>query len=440
VNKSLLSWGRYPYQPQTAHSVFWRGDIPRVIDRVAGPSFESSLAYGMGRSYGDSCLSVSNHVVLMQGMDKIVDADWHNGVLTAEAGLTFDQLIKIILPRGWFLPVTPGTCFVTLGGAVANDVHGKNHHSMGTIGRHVKQILLYRSQEGLVECSPQENQDLFAATIGGLGLSGIIVTVKIQLRQIKTSSITRIGRRFSCIDEFFALSSEYDKRHEYSVAWIDCLASGKQTGRGRYVVGDHSDRGELHLATNSQAGVPITPPFSLVNSISLRLFNSLYYHRQPVTEVRDSVDYSTFFYPLDSVLDWNRLYGKRGFQQYQCVIPEKDSREAIRALLSEIVSSRTGSFLAVLKTFGALTSPGLLSFPLPGVTLALDFPQKDGQNAKLFQRLDSIVHEVGGRLYPAKDAHMSAKHFKKAYPAWERIDAMRDPRLLSRFWRRVTSS
>jgi FAD/FMN-containing dehydrogenase len=440
VKKHVLSWGRYPYHLQYPHLVFSRRDIPRIVESSFSPSSDRLLAYGMGRSYGDSCLSVSDQVFYMQGMNRIIDADWSNGILTAEAGITFDQLIQAILPRGWFLPVTPGTRFVTLGGAVANDVHGKNHHLMGTIGRHINQLLLYRSQEGLVECSHQKRQDLFAATIGGLGLTGIIVTVEIKLRRISASSINRKSRRFSCLDEFFSLSSDYDKSHEYSVAWIDCLASGKHTGRGRYIVGDHSDHGELGLVSKSRAAMPITPPFSLVNSLSLRLFNCFYYHRLPTKEVQDLVDYSTFFYPLDGVLNWNRVYGKRGFQQYQCVLPEKDGREAVRALLNEIRGSGAGSFLTVLKTFGALTSPGLLSFPIPGVTLALDFPQRDQQTANLFQRLDSIVDEAGGRLYPAKDAHISAKHFQKAYPAWEKVEAMRDPKLLSRFWKRVTGS
>lgn len=398
----------------------------------------ATLAFGCGRSYGDSCLAESGHVLAMKGMDRVLAADWGTGVVMAQAGLTLAELIRVALPHGWFLTVTPGTKFVTLGGAVANDVHGKNHHVMGTFGRHVKSLFMYRSDEGAVRCSPTERPELFSATVGGLGLSGVILAVEIQLRRVASSEIEQSTIRFGGFDEFFELSQAHDAFYEYTVAWIDCLASGKQAGRGHYIAGNHSQNGQLEVALSGSLHMPIDPPVSLVNSMSLRIFNTLYYHRQQKKEVSSRVGYDPFFYPLDRLLHWNRMYGRAGFQQYQCVVPQQDGPEVIRAAMQLISKSGTGSFLAVLKQCGQLASPGLLSFPMHGVSLALDFPQRDHVNERLFGKLDALIQEAGGRLYPAKDAHMSASHFKQAYPQWESIEALRDPQLLSRFWKRVT--
>jgi len=398
---------------------------------------EGTLAYGMGRSYGDSCLAASDHVVTTAGMDRILAVDWATGILTAQAGLTLDALIRIALPHGWFLPVTPGTRFVTLGGAVANDVHGKNHHLQGTFGCHVRRLVLYRSDEGMVTCSPTERSDLFAATVSGLGLTGIILAVELQLVSVASNQIEQRSIRFDDLGEFFDLSRQHDPHHEYCVAWIDCVASGRRTGRGIYMAGDHATEGPLTPAPATRLMMPFDPPFSLVNTLTLRAFNSLYYHRQRAREVRSRVGYDAFFYPLDGLLHWNRMYGKSGFQQYQCVVPRDHGREVIGAVMAEIAGSGTGSFLAVLKLCGDIRSPGLLSFPMPGVTLALDFPQREPLNSRLFAKLDALVHEAGGRLYPAKDAHMSAAHFQQAYPAWPQVETLRDPNLLSRFWKRV---
>jgi FAD/FMN-containing dehydrogenase len=434
----LLSWGRYPHHPQTPHPASWSEDVPQALAAITTLGQGAALAFGCGRSYGDSCLAESGHVVAMQNMDRVLTADWETGVVLAQAGLTLAELIRIALPRGWFLPVTPGTKFVTLGGAVANDVHGKNHHVMGTFGRHVRHLVIYRSDEGVTQCSLSQRPDLFAATVGGLGLTGVILAVEIQLRRVVSSEIEQHSIKFGGLDEFFELSKEHDASHEYTVAWIDCLASGKQTGRGHYIAGNHAQKGPIELATPGRLSMPIDPPFSLVNPFSLRAFNTLYYHRQIKKEVASLVGYDPFFYPLDRLQQWNRMYGRAGFQQYQCVVPQKNGREVIHAVMQQISKSGTGSFLAVLKQCGELASPGLLSFPLHGVSLALDFPQRDQVNERLFKKLDALVHEAGGRLYPAKDAHMSATHFKQAYPQWERIEALRDPQLLSQFWKRVT--
>lgn len=438
MSAPLLSWGRYPRLPQQPHPVAWPDEVPHALADIAATHGEGALAYGMGRSYGDSCLAASGEVVSMRGMDRVLAADWNSGVILAQAGLTLDALIHMALPRGWFMPITPGTRFVTLGGATANDVHGKNHHMKGTFGCHVRRIVMYRSDEGVVECSREQRPELFAATVGGLGLTGIMLAVEIQLRRVVSGEIDQRSIRFGNLDEFFAISQEHDDAHEYTVSWVDCLASGKQAGRGIYIAGNHATSGSLVPSAASRLSVPVDPPVSLVNALSLRAFNTIYYHRQRSREVLSRIGYAGFFYPLDGVLHWNRIYGRQGFQQYQCVVPRAQGREVIRAVMAAITRSGAGSFLAVLKQCGDIASPGLLSFPMPGVTLALDFPQREPTNARLFARLDALVHEAGGRLYPAKDAHMSAVHFQRAYSQWQRVEALRDPQLLSRFWQRVT--
>ena len=436
--KKLYSWGRYPKLPQTPHPVNWPEELANALISTASTEQNSTLAFGCGRSYGDSCLAESGQVLAMQNMDRILSVDWEKGVIRAQAGLSLAELIRVALPHGWFLPVTPGTKFVTLGGAVANDVHGKNHHVMGTFGRHVRNLVIYRSNEGLVECSPSINSELFSATIGGLGLTGVITAVDIQLRRVRSSEVEQRSIKFGGFDEFFELSELHDASHEYTVAWVDCLAKGRQAGRGHYIVGNHSKENINQLAPAGGLRMPVDPPVSLINSLSLRVFNTLYYHRQRQKEVMSTVGYDSFFYPLDRIHDWNRMYGRSGFQQYQCVVPQHSGRDVIRDVMHQISKSGTGSFLAVLKQCGELDSPGMMSFPLHGVSLALDFPQRDRLNERLFKNLDELVHEAGGRLYPAKDAHMSAIHFKQAYPKWEYVERLRDTKLLSKFWKRVT--
>jgi FAD/FMN-containing dehydrogenase len=437
MSRPLYSWGRYPYTPQTGHCASWREEWAERL-KTLGQTQGTTLPYGNGRSYGDSCMAASGHVLEMRSTRKFIAADWATGTVTAEAGVTLADVLALSVPQGWFLPVTPGTQFATLGGAIANDVHGKNHHVRGTFGRHVQAFELVRS-EGILHCSATENPALFAATIGGLGLTGVVTWATFQLMPIRSTQLDTQSQRFGNIAEFFSLSNELDHQHEYSVAWVDCLARGQQLGRGAYFTGDHATYGEQGLPHRKKLSVPLTPPLSLINKLSLRAFNELYWRRQPSQRRYTKADYEPFFYPLDSLLHWNRIYGPRGFRQYQCVIPENDGEYAVRALLETIATSNQGSFLAVLKRCGDLLSPGVLSFPLKGVSLALDFPVQHRNRDALFTRLDAIVREANGRLYPAKDAHMAASDFQRGYPSWETLERQRDPSIQSAFWARVTA-
>lgn len=438
TSSRFLSWGNYPPLPQAMHACHWRDSIPGDVAALAG-AHGSVLPVGNGRSYGDSCLAASGHVLGMSRLDRFIRADWEAGILVAEAGASFGEILAEIVPRGWFLPVTPGTRFVTLGGAIANDVHGKNHTVRGTFGRHVRSLGLFRSHEGRKTCSPAENDELFSATIGGLGLTGVIEWAEVQLLPIRSSTLETIETRFDTLVEYLQLSAQSDQAHEYGVAWIDCTAKGKALGRGVHTAADFSLAGRLEASARRRVDIPATPPVSLVNGVSIRAMNALYRHARPRRQRRAVVGYEPYFYPLDGIGRWNRLYGPRGFQQHQSVIPEADAESAIVAMLAAVADSGAGTFLAVLKRFGTASSPGLLSFPRPGITLALDFAQEEGLEDVLFPRLDAITREAGGRLYPAKDAHMRGEDFRRAYPDWQKVEALRDPALSSRFWKRVTS-
>lgn len=436
MSRLLTSWGGYPYAPQTGHTCSWRKELPSLLTELTQKN-EHVLPHGNGRSYGDSCLAASDHVLHTRFLDRFLKADWRAGVIRVEAGVTLADLLAVAIPRGWFLPVTPGTQFATIGGAIANDVHGKNHHRRGTFGQHVLRFQLVRSDQDALLCSLDTHPDLFAATIGGLGLTGIISWADIKLMPIASARIDRMAVRFNSLKEFFVLTDELDARHEYSVAWVDCSAKGAETGRGVLFVGDHAPEGSFENVPRSNIAVPLTPPVSLMNKLSLRAFNEAYWRLHSAGRTHQRTDCVAFFYPLDRIVSWNRLYGRKGFQQYQCVISPSAASDAVAALLKAIAESGRGSFLAVLKRCGAIASPGLLSFPMSGTSLALDFPQATDLE-RLFKRLDDIVRAAGGRLYPAKDAHMSAHDFQQSYPAWEQLEALRDPTLLSRFWKRVT--
>ncbi|MGA2654650.1 MAG: FAD-binding oxidoreductase [Gammaproteobacteria bacterium] len=431
----LMSWGRYPQYPQSSQSVAWLSDLSPAINQLTQTQ-GSTLAFGNGRSYGDSCLAASDHVLHTTFLNRFISADWQTGIIRAESGITLQEILQVAIPNGWFLPVTPGTLFVTLGGALANDVHGKNHHKRGTFGCHVRKFNLVRSDQAEIICSPNENPELFAATIGGLGLTGIIAWVELQLMPIQSSEMDAVNIRFNSLSDFFALSQELDEQYEYTVAWIDCLAKESNLGRGVFSAANHAKSGTLDFTAPKKITVPVAPPISILNKYTLKIFNHLYYHLHKIGQQKKTLNYDGFFYPLDGILQWNLLYGRKGFQQYQCVIPKVCAESVMRELLNVIAKSGCGSFLAVMKQCGAQPSPGLLSFPMQGVSLALDFPQTSSLE-KLFSQLDKITCESGGRLYPAKDAHMKGEDFRQFYPHWVQVEKLRDPALYSRFWQRV---
>ena len=431
------SWGRFPSAEHDVHCLSARPDdwqLAKLPDRPL-------LVFGNGRSYGDVCLNDGGVLIDCRALNRIISFDEERGVLHCEAGVLLSDILQRIVPKGWFLPVTPGTKFATIGGAIANDVHGKNQHRSGTFGCHLTCFELLRSDGTRLRCLPTENADYFGATIGGLGLTGVITWAEFTLKKIPSPYITQEVIRFSSLSDFFELSATSDRAFEYTVAWIDCLAKGRSLGRGLFMRGNHAEPEVCPQQTKPrlQFTFPFDPPFALVNNLSLRLFNTLYYYKQLRKHAKSVVHYDPFFYPLDTIRFWNRMYGSRGFLQYQCVVPPDDAPAAIEEILDRIAIAGTGSFLAVLKTFGDRTSPGLLSFPRPGVTLALDFPYQGKTTLDLFERLDEITRAAGGAVYPAKDGRMSANSFRAYYPHWRELVPFIDPRFSSSFWRRVTS-
>lgn len=396
------------------------------------------LAVGLRRSYGDVCLNPGGGLIDAGHLDRFAGADWDAGVVEVEAGLTIDELLRVSVPRGWFVPVTPGTKFVTLGGAVANDVHGKNHHGMGTIGRFVRRLVLARSDGEIVETSRDLQPELFAATIGGLGLTGVILRVELELTRITSAFFEVETLAVANVDDFFRINAD-SASWPYTVAWVDCFATGAEIGRGLYMRGRPASDGGLVVHGHPKLAVPFSAPSFLLNSLTIQGFNAVY--RRLASPGRLArTHYDSFFYPLDSIASWNRLYGSRGFYQFQCAVPMARGAEVIRTMLSMAAEARQGSFLIVLKTFGDLGSPGVLSFPLPGVTLALDFPNKGDSTRALLGRLNAVAAEAGGRLYPAKDATMTSDQFQQAYPRWREVERLRDPAMSSGFWRRVTGA
>lgn len=432
--RAYHSWGRYPRVDHTrVLPVFWRSDPPAWRSLS-----ETVLPFACGRSYGDSCLNAGGALLDVAALRRFIAFDESQGLLRCEAGVTLAEILALVVPRGWFVPVLPGTQWVSVGGAIANDIHGKNHHRAGTFGVHVTCLELMRSTGERVLCSPDRNADLFRATIGGLGLTGLILWAELRLKRVPGPAVAMERIRFSCLDEFLELSGS-DLDYEYTVAWIDCLARGRRLARGLFLRGDHVAGPHASDAHASRLRVPFDLPSGFINRLSLRAFNAFYYRSQFSARRRQTVPHDTFFFPLDGIRDWNRLYGRRGFFQYQCVVPD-DTGRTIRALLDEVGRSREIPSLAVLKRFGTVKSPGLLSFPRPGITLAIDFANRGSSTLALLERLDRLVVETGGAVYPAKDARMSAASFRRFFPAWESFAAQVDPKFSSSFWRRVTAS
>ncbi len=431
--RPVSSWGRLSAHP---HEVIELLDRDRLADGLA--RHRPGIAYGMGRSYGDACLNPAGTLWSTSRLDRLIAFDDQAGRLACESGVLLRDIQRLAIPRGWSLPVLPGTQMVTVGGAIANDVHGKNHHAFGTFGEHVTKLRLVRTDGETIDAGPGLRPDWFAATVGGVGLTGVIAQAELQLRRVAGPWLEADTIAFEGLDEFFALSDGSERDWEHAVSWIDCRSAGAL--RGLFMRARQASETEGAAAWRGRTRrMPLTPPVSLVNRLTLRPFNALYFHLAKRRSGLRVVHYEPFLYPLDGILEWNRLYGPRGFFQYQSVVPQAARVEATREMLDAVARSGEGSFLAVLKTFGDRPPAGLMSFPVAGVTLALDFPNRRAVPA-LFERLDAIVREAGGRLYLAKDARMSRSLFEATYPNLAEFARFRDPGTSSAMSQRLMGS
>ncbi|CAA0088140.1 Decaprenylphosphoryl-beta-D-ribose oxidase [Halioglobus japonicus] len=398
---------------------------------------DSVLPYGLGRSYGDSCINSHATQISTRRLNRLIRFDAQQGLLQCEAGITLDEILQVVVPHGWFLPVLPGTRFVTLGGAIANDVHGKNHHHAGSFGCHVQSLTLLRSDGERYRCTPQENAALFAATIGGLGLTGLLVSAEVKLVPVSSDQMEVEDLAFSSVEEFGQLSRD-STEWEYNVSWIDTFARNGQVGRGIFSRARHAhNSGTLKPGRRPRIAVPITPPVSLINKWTVDVFNRAYFARRKQNKGLQYTHYQPYFFPLDGIANWNRIYGRKGFYQYQCVVPRVGGEAVIEALLREVNRSGAASFLTVLKEFGEQRSPGMLSFPRSGLTLAIDFPNRGERTRNLLASFDEIVQSAGGALYPAKDARMPATLFTSGFPRLQEFVSEIDPKFSSTFWRRI---
>jgi len=413
--RRISDWGNYPV---IEAEVSGFDTVTQLRSQLELPG--DVIAFGNGRSYGDS--SLQNRILMTRRFNKFLSFDDQTGELCCQAGVLLSEILEVFVPRGWFLPVTPGTKFVTVGGAIAADIHGKNHHVDGSFGQHIISMDIMRNDGTVITCSPAENTEFFKVTVGGMGLSGIILNATFRLRRIETAYMTEETVRAENLKEImdcFEASSDWT----YSVAWIDCLAKGDSLGRSIMMRGEHATAPDLLIQSHKQAplhprqGMKLDVPFRFpnfaLNHYTMQAFNFAYYNKCRPGTHKQVVSYNQFFYPLDAVANWNRIYGKRGFTQYQFVIPKDAGREGMERILKRITDSGLGSFLAVLKLFGKQDS--FISFPMEGYTLALDFPISH-KAMDLFKELDAMVADYGGRLYLAKDSRMNAGMFEKTYP------------------------
>lgn len=438
-SNAIESWGRVV---RSEHTVFKPMDrhVAQAAYAAAEKEGVTILGHGLGRSYGDSNLNPNQMLFATRSLDQFISLDPQTGLIRAEAGVSLSEIIEVAVPLGFFLPATPGSRFVTVAGAVANDVHGKNHHGAGCFGNSVNRFGMVRSDLGEIEVSPTSHAELFGATIGGLGLTGLITWVEFQLLPITSAYISEETLVFNHVDEFFEIERAHHDRFEYTVSWVDCTTKGDRLGRGVFSGGNWASSGGLDVHKSGGPVLPFDLPSFALNPLTLKAFNAAYFMRQKMKRRNRQTHYSGFFYPLDSIRGWNRLYGRKGFYQYQSVIPMESAHQATKEMLNLVATSGQGSMLAVLKTFGSKPSPGLMSFPREGVTLALDFKNAGSRTLSLMAKLDEIVEAAGGRLYPAKDGRISAEMFQASYPQWVELERLRDPLISSAFWRRVTRS
>lgn len=396
------------------------------------------LAYGNGRSYGDTCQNSTAALIDTRAMNRIIAFDSETGILEAEAGLLLSDVIAKFGGQGFFPAVVPGTQFVTLGGAIANDIHGKNHHRRGSFGRHVEWLTLLCSDGRTLKCSATENADLFRATIGGMGLTGLILSAAIRLMPVANTDVIENVTAFATLENYFALAERADHENEYAVAWIDQLATGQHFGRGVLLTGNHAtDIKEFKASGRSLLSVPVQPPFTVLAKPFISVFNRAYRWSKLRSPGPKRSTWQSFFFPLDGVRDWNRLYGPKGLFQHQSAIPFDTARDAIPELLRATHRAGQASFLTVLKRFGDMPSPALLSFPRPGYTLTLDFANRGPATLKLLNELDRITAAAGGAVNPYKDARMSASTFEASFSNWRELEDYRDPAFMSDFWRRT---
>ena len=418
----ISGWGNYPRVRSKVVEPFTYGEVRDLLKRT-------TIARGLGRSYADQSVNEGGYVLNMLPLNRFLSFDEDRGILKAEAGVSLEEVLRTFVPRGWFPHVTPGTKYVTLGGMLASDVHGKNHHREGSVSEYTTTITLLTPKGEILNLTPDTEE--FWATVGGMGLTGVILEVEMKLRRIESSYIRYRAIRVRNIDEMLATFNEYDPHYTYSVAWIDCLSSGKKLGRGVVMFGEHARLDELpaklrrkplFYVRKFRLRFPFYAPSFLLNDLTMAVFNWLYYTTHPTYE--GFVDYERFFYPLDAIDDWNKAYGRRGFVQFQFVVPQAST---LVSVLERIVKHGGGSFLAVLKRMGK--QRGYLPFGIPGWTLALDFPIKPG----LFDFLRPLMREVvkeGGRFYLTKDALMDPSVFRDSYPdfpKWYEIRRRLDP-------------
>lgn len=437
----ISGWGNFP----AATCMVSRPERMQHVDS----NDKSLIARGLGRSYGDAALNTGSSVVLMERLNRFLDFDPKSGLLRAEAGCTLAEILEVFVPRGWFLPVTPGTKFVSLGGCLAADVHGKNHHCNGTFSEYVTEFELQLANGTTKRCSKQQESPLFWATAGGMGLTGIITEMTLQLMPISSAYIEVSHHKTENLDATLDIFNDPSLDDKYSVAWIDCLSTGKHLGRSIVMNGHHIEANALPkkikhpliVSKKSQGSIPCNLPSFVLNPWTVKTFNQLYYTAQSDKKSPFITDYDSYFYPLDAVHNWNRIYGKKGFLQYQFVVPIESGKAALNKILAMLTESRCGSFLAVLKKFGPQNA-GHLSFPTAGYTLALDIPIKDPSLFPFLDALDDQVLEYGGKVYLAKDARMSPRTFRAMYPRfdeWRQIKSLVDPknRFCSDLYRRL---
>lgn len=404
MKQKITNWGLYPVIDAEMKS----GETLREVKNFLMENKEV-IARGNGRSYGDAALS--DAIFSTKRLNKFISFDRIEGVLECESGVLLSDILEISVPQGYFLNVTPGTKFISVGGAIASDVHGKNHHAEGCFSEYVISFQLMKANGEVIQCSREENEEIFWATIGGMGLTGIILSAKIKLKNIESSYIRQESIKAENLDEIFQLFDESED-WTYTVAWIDCLQKGKNIGRSILMRGEHALRDELpanlkkeplKVKKKNALSVPFYFPSFVLNSLSIKIFNWLYYRKQSKKEIKNFVHYEPFFYPLDVIHQWNKIYGKKGFIQYQMVIPKEKGKEGMKKILETIAKSGNGSFLAVLKLFGKNNPQAYNSFPIEGYTLALDF-KVNSKLPKLVSDLDKVVEEFGGRIYLTKDA------------------------------------